>query len=72
MKLWIDADAAPQAVKEICFRTSERLTLDTVLVANHRVMIPAGYVHLKAIRVEAHATLPIATSLSMPSRGTWP
>jgi uncharacterized protein YaiI (UPF0178 family) len=51
MKLWIDADAAPQGVKEICFRTSERLRLDTVLVANHRVMIPAGYVHVTAIRV---------------------
>jgi len=37
MKLWIDADAAPQVVKEICFRTSERLKLDTVLVANARV-----------------------------------
>ncbi|HEY5545862.1 MAG TPA: YaiI/YqxD family protein [Gemmatimonadaceae bacterium] len=52
MKLWIDADAAPQVVKEICFRTSDRLKLDTVLVANHRVMIPAGYVHLTTIRVD--------------------
>ena len=24
MKLWIDADAAPRDVKEICFRASER------------------------------------------------
>jgi hypothetical protein len=40
VKLWIDADAAPQVVKEICFRTSDRLKLDTVLVANQRVMIP--------------------------------
>lgn len=52
MKLWIDADAAPQVVKEICFRTSDRLKLDTVLVANGRVMIPAGYLHLTAIRVD--------------------
>jgi uncharacterized protein len=52
MKLWIDADAAPQGVKEVCFRTSERLELDTVLVANHRVMIPAGYVHVTGIRVD--------------------
>jgi uncharacterized protein YaiI (UPF0178 family) len=52
MKLWIDADAAPQIVKEICFRTSDRLKLDTILVANQRVMIPAGYVHLTAIRVD--------------------
>jgi len=52
MKLWIDADAVPQVVKEICFRTSDRLKLDTVLVANARVTIPAGYVHLSAIRVD--------------------
>ena len=52
MKLWIDADAAPQVVKEICYRTSDRLKLDTVLVANQRVLLPAGYTHLQAIRVD--------------------
>ena len=52
MKLWIDADAAPQVVKEICYRTSDRLKLDTVLVANHRLLLPAGYTHLQAIRVD--------------------
>lgn len=52
MKLWVDADAAPQAVKEICFRTSDRLRLETVLVANHRVMLPVGHRHLTAIRVD--------------------
>lgn len=52
MTLWIDADAAPQAVKEICFRTSERLTLATVLVANQRLTLPPGYKHLSAVRVD--------------------
>jgi hypothetical protein len=52
MKLWIDADAAPQIVKEICFRTSERLKLETVLVANQRIQLPAGYAHLTAVRVD--------------------
>jgi uncharacterized protein YaiI (UPF0178 family) len=52
MKLWIDADAAPQVVKEICFRTSDRLKLDTVLVANQRVLIPAGYLRLSTVRVD--------------------
>jgi uncharacterized protein YaiI (UPF0178 family) len=52
MKLWIDADAAPQVVKEICFRTSDRLKLETVLVANQRLMLPPGYSHLSAIRVD--------------------
>jgi uncharacterized protein YaiI (UPF0178 family) len=52
MKLWLDADAAPREVKEICYRASERLRLDTVLVANSRLQLPAGYVHLSAVRVE--------------------
>lgn len=51
MKLWLDADAVPRDVKEVCFRASERLALDTVLVANQRVPIPPGYSHLSAIRV---------------------
>jgi len=51
MKLWLDADAAPRDVKEVCFRASERLELDTVLVANQRVPIPPGYTHLSTIRV---------------------
>jgi uncharacterized protein YaiI (UPF0178 family) len=52
MKLWIDADAAPREVKEICFRASERLALATVLVANQRIQLPAGYPHLSAVRVD--------------------
>ena len=52
VKLWIDADAAPRDVKEVCFRASERLELDTVLVANQRLVIPPGYLHLSAVRVD--------------------
>ncbi|MGI8498863.1 MAG: YaiI/YqxD family protein [Gemmatimonadaceae bacterium] len=52
MKLWLDADAAPRDVKEVCYRASERLLLETVLVANHRLMIPAGYPQLSSVRVE--------------------
>ena len=52
MKLWIDADAAPRDVKEICFRASERLELETVLVANQRIQLPVGYTRLSAIRVD--------------------
>ena len=52
MTLWIDADAAPQPVKEICFRASERLTLATVLVANQRLPLPSGYSYVSAVRVE--------------------
>ncbi len=52
LTLWIDADAAPRDVKEICFRTSERLALATVLVANQRIQLPLGYKFLQAVRVE--------------------
>lgn len=52
LRLWLDADATPREVKEICFRASERLRLETVLVANQRVQLPAGYKHLSAVRVE--------------------
>lgn len=52
MKLWIDADAAPVAVKEVCYRVSDRLSLSTVFVANQRVQLPVGYKHLEAVRVD--------------------
>jgi uncharacterized protein len=52
LKLWLDADATPREVKEICFRASERLGLPTVLVANQRIQLPFGYAHLSAIRVD--------------------
>src|SRR5512143_473436 len=52
MKLWIDADAAPRDVKEVCFRASERLRLETVLVANQRIQLPPGYTYLSAVRVD--------------------
>jgi len=52
MKLWLDADAAPRDVKDVCLRAAERLKLDTVLVANQRLQLPLGYVHVSAVRVD--------------------
>ena len=34
MKIWIDGDGTPAAVKEIVFRASTRLAIEVVLVAN--------------------------------------
>jgi uncharacterized protein len=51
MKLWLDADATPRDVKEVCFRASERLALETILVANSRLQLPLGYSRLFAVRV---------------------
>lgn len=55
MKLWIDADAAPVAVKEICYRASDRLKVETVLVANMRLQLPLGYAFLSSVRVDGSA-----------------
>src|SRR5687768_140304 len=52
MKLWLDADAAPRDVKDVCLRAAERLKLDTVLVANQRIQLPPGSVHVSAVRVD--------------------
>jgi len=40
MKIWVDADASPKAVKEIIFRAAERLKVPVILVANQKIGIP--------------------------------
>lgn len=55
MKLWLDADAAPRDVKDVCYRASERLSLETILVANMRLQLPVGHAHVHAVRVEGGA-----------------
>ena len=55
MKLWLDADAAPRDVKEICFRAAERLSLETVLVANQRLTLLPGYRFVSTVRVDGGA-----------------
>ena len=52
MRLWLDADAAPRDVKEVCYRACERLKLETILVANMRLQLPVGYPQLSSVRVE--------------------
>lgn len=39
-KIWIDGDACPKSVKEIIFKTSRRLNISVVIVANSYQMIP--------------------------------
>ena len=51
MRLWLDADAAPRDVRDICLRAAERLRLDTVLVANVRLQVPPGHAHVTVVRV---------------------
>lgn len=51
MKIWIDADATPRDVKEVVFRSSKRLNLQTILVANMRLQTPVGNPLVSAVWV---------------------
>lgn len=55
MVIWIDADAAPREVKELVFRASKRLAIDTVLVANQRLQTPPGNPLVRAVWVDGGA-----------------
>jgi uncharacterized protein YaiI (UPF0178 family) len=51
MKIWIDADASPKDAKEIVFRASTRLNVETVLVANQPLRLPAGHPRVSFVLV---------------------
>ncbi len=40
MKIWVDADACPVAIKEILFRAARRTGLQLTLVANLPMRVP--------------------------------
>ena len=40
MKLWVDADACPGAIKELIIRVARRLKIPTVFVANKFISMP--------------------------------
>ena len=40
MKIWVDGDACPVAIKEILFKAAERTRILVTLVANHTVRVP--------------------------------
>lgn len=42
MKIWIDADACPGAIKEIVIRAADRVQVEAVFVANQPVRVPAS------------------------------
>jgi uncharacterized protein YaiI (UPF0178 family) len=52
VRLWIDADAAPREAKEVVYRAARRLALETLLVANRRLILPLDNPHLSSVRVE--------------------
>jgi len=52
MKIWIDGDACPNAIKDILFRAAQRTGISLTLVANHIVKIPPSR-HISFLRVAA-------------------
>ena len=40
MKIWVDADACPRAIKDILFRAAERTRVELILVANQYLQTP--------------------------------
>ena len=48
MKIWIDADACPKAIKEILYRAAERTQVPVTLVANQYLHAPP---HISVIQV---------------------
>lgn len=50
MRIWVDADACPNAVKEILFRAAERTKIPVTLVANQPLRTPPSR-YIRSIRV---------------------
>lgn len=40
MRLWVDADACPNVIKDIIFRAADRVGVETILVANQYIRTP--------------------------------
>ncbi len=50
MKIWVDADACPGAIKELIIRVARRLKIPTVFVANKFISLPDS-AYVSTIRV---------------------
>lgn len=52
MRIWVDADACPAAIKEILYRAAERVGVEVTLVANQPLTPPRSK-YISALRVGA-------------------
>jgi hypothetical protein len=52
VQIWVDADACPNAIKEILFRAAERVQVELILVANAPLRTPPSR-HIRSIQVPA-------------------
>jgi uncharacterized protein YaiI (UPF0178 family) len=52
MKIWVDADACPNVIKDILFRAAERVQVATILVANQPIRTPPSR-YISKVQVRA-------------------
>jgi len=52
MKIWIDADACPNVIKDIVFRAAERERIDLTLIANQAMRLPQSQ-YIRFVQVPA-------------------
>lgn len=50
MRIWVDADACPNVIKDILFRAAERVRLPLTLVANQPIRTPAS-AYIRSVQV---------------------
>ena len=50
MKIWVDADACPVAIKEILYRAANRTEIELTLIANQMLRVPPSP-WIKALQV---------------------
>lgn len=50
MKIWVDADACPNVIKDILYRAAGRKQLELILVANHFLAAPPSRL-IRAVQV---------------------
>ncbi len=52
MRIWVDADACPNVIKDILFRAAQRRGFDLILVANQALRTPPG-ANIRSVQVQA-------------------
>ncbi|KLV07168.1 hypothetical protein ABT56_06370 [Photobacterium aquae] len=52
MKIWVDADACPNVIKEILFRVANRVGVQVTLVANQYIRVPPSP-YIRSTQVES-------------------
>lgn len=52
MKIWVDADSCPVAIREILYRAAERKRIELILVANQHLSLP-GSRYIRLVQVSS-------------------